>query len=653
MKSLSTIEKEIERVDKRITESVSNFIQLIVVSITVVSILLGYLNWIPSSASTSTTLSTQLPIGFLLFIPLPIQILFMLILRAAYQWQEQLYIIRSLYQEIKNFSEYTDMPLYLDRESFTSRFMSMRSGHITARAVWYGIFILPISLYAIMLGYTFIEIYSQNHFLGVLYWCIYGFTSLWLLLGLIGLVYSFPNYSNQYREERAEIQGADALNRLVKSSKIRFGKIILPRQRSLMGKGFFYFSTGVLISSLYGYLIPRPDLHRAMFSPYTSSSLYLGAAAYITFWFFIQEILIQQAKYLWNDIRDRKYDSSLPANDDRIGTKSNYKLLKYHFLIRLLLGFVLAYILSEQLFLLSLFIICLQVIYEFFGKTVSNRYPVITLFIVAPGSAIRLLSGFLAAGWLLSNPNLILYFSLVFIIGIIYVIGYWKAEAEFLQDENKEFHRGQSAYFLKRGDSWISSAILAGFLIYVILLYEIDISILVNILKPLGNSFTLFHPIVYILIAAIWSGMIYFIYWTVSSTFRKLGKLSEIRREQLSRIKPRYLKKKHIFVMLIVIISLYLQWIYPPSILNNPDELVSVNIIFITLIMIFFFHSDSNYEKYAFKHTANNFRLVGRLFSNYFFNANSSVGIIELLTLMIQSFSKDIEPLVRDKELLK
>src|SRR5258706_2171979 len=79
--------------------------------------------------------------------------------------------------------------------------------------------------------------------------------------------------------------------------------ILLPRPQGLLHKGEFFWV---------GYVIAFPFTDWAQtFSPALSLLKGIG-------YFFVLEILLQQAKFLWNDFRDASNDSKIPRNSDRL-----------------------------------------------------------------------------------------------------------------------------------------------------------------------------------------------------------------------------------------------------------------------------------------------------------------------------------------------
>jgi 4-hydroxybenzoate polyprenyltransferase len=193
---------------------------------------------------------------------------------------------------------------------------------------------------------------------------------------------------------------------------------------------------------------------------------------YILVWFLIQEVLIQQGKYMWNDIRDYGRDQLIPANQKRIMARQRATIsIWLALLVRCLGGLVFASWLSPFLFLLALLIVLLQVIYEYLAKPRAAVTPLLSLSIVAGGSSIRFLGGAFAAGWQLNGIRLWLYAIIFFAIGASYAAALWRTEALYLRKKAIPWQRGQSAFFLVSGIRYIilsmgSAAVLATFLLF-------------------------------------------------------------------------------------------------------------------------------------------------------------------------------------------
>ncbi len=183
-------------------------------------------------------------------------------------------------------------------------------------------------------------------------------------------------------------------------------------------------------------------------------------------WFVAQEVLVQQAKYQWNDLRDQERDRHLPANQSRPSTSlSPSSTLIALLLGRWAMGLLLGVWLSPWCGLMLLALTLLQIVYELVAKPQSARWPLLSLLIVGLGAAGKFLGGALAAGWPPSDPRLWVYGLMLMGMGAVYGSTLWRTEGEFLQQHHLPFQRGQTAYFLRTGQRWLvvgSGVIVAG-----------------------------------------------------------------------------------------------------------------------------------------------------------------------------------------------
>jgi 4-hydroxybenzoate polyprenyltransferase len=179
----------------------------------------------------------------------------------------------------------------------------------------------------------------------------------------------------------------------------------------------------------------------------------------ISLWFFIQEVLIQQAKYVWNDLHDRKKDQSKIGKNDRavargfIGKKSAV----LHIIIRILIGLVLGSMLDLRLYWLLVWILMHQIVYEYLLKFQGRTLPILVLVYVALGSFTRVMGGVLAAGGNLWNSSILVILMAFLFFSIGTIATFWRIEGEhdLKVHQNTQtplsFQRSASEYFIKHG----------------------------------------------------------------------------------------------------------------------------------------------------------------------------------------------------------
>lgn len=224
---------------------------------------------------------------------------------------------------------------------------------------------------------------------------------------------------------------------------------LLPRPLSLLANGL-HFWCGVVLVFVAG----------------TSLQSFL----FIFLWFFIQEGIVQQAKYMWNDVRDHGRDQHLPANQHRIVACKPITAVTYLLLIlRWTMGLLLAWWLSPLCFALLIIVTILQIIYERWGKPYARRFPLLPLLIVGLGAGCKLGGGLLAAGWPVTSASFWLLIIGMLGIGIGYGATLWRVEAEYLHARQLDWHRGQSAFFWENGRFWLRAGTLISLLAGIVL----------------------------------------------------------------------------------------------------------------------------------------------------------------------------------------
>lgn len=215
---------------------------------------------------------------------------------------------------------------------------------------------------------------------------------------------------------------------------------LLPRPLSLLANSI-HFAGGVLLAGLE--------------ATAATPRLFPQGAIFIFVWWIVQEALVQQAKYQWNDLRDHRRDPKLPANARRPLAGRGPSVTAYILLvIRWLGGVLLAAWLSPRLFWLVVTISVLQGGYEWWAKPRAARWPLLPLVFVALGAAVKLLGGLMAVGGGTAAARFWLYGVGAVGLGVIYGATLWRVEADYLQRRGLPWQRGQSAHFAAHGRFW-------------------------------------------------------------------------------------------------------------------------------------------------------------------------------------------------------
>ncbi|MGB8982934.1 MAG: hypothetical protein WCC12_13755 [Anaerolineales bacterium] len=479
--SLDMLSKELDRSYVSLNNHYSLLVQLLVVATTFIGGLIIYVyssTPSPQAAAVPPVISSAIDTdsglrNVLIFVaPMAVLALFGAAVILLYQMGFFIYHVRDLSDAIKTRFN-ADFTLYYDTYSFPSDVQSFRRGDPTYNFLRGGLFLMPTLLFLGLVGLSFTILYASNHGLGTLFALLYAFGLIYLGVGLTGASLDLPKLHERYRN-RKDLSAKDALRELNKHSQSRILRVILPRPIDFLSKGFLLF--GGVVAALLEHKIPcliqgncAADLRQVIFSaPYPPN--HTALFCYLLAWFVIQEVFVQQAKYLWNDIRDHNANKLIPANRQRPLAASPINSGAYwEVLIRWGLGLFLASLLSINLFIITIVISLLQVVYEFWAKPYSAKYPLGTLFIVGAGFLVRFLSGAYAVGWELADLKLWIYSLLMFSLGVTAAAIMWKTEAEYVTARGESLPRGQSAYFQRKGRTWLiagwfyAALVLGGF----------------------------------------------------------------------------------------------------------------------------------------------------------------------------------------------
>jgi len=242
---------------------------------------------------------------------------------------------------------------------------------------------------------------------------------------------------------------------------------LLPRPLSFLANSLQFWG-GVLVA-----LVSQAGLSNGRFPPFTTDAGPSGLL-FVLLWFGVQEGLVQQAKYQWNDLRDWERDQQLPMNRRRPTARQPLRVRSYGLLLaRWGLGLGLAAWLSPALLGLVLLITALQIGYELAAKPRAARWPLLSLAIVALGAALKFGGGALAAGWSAPPAHLGFYAAAMFGLGLVYNSTFYRVEAAYLLAHGRPFQRGQSGYFLRYGRRWLKIGVLLGLAAWLALLLDL------------------------------------------------------------------------------------------------------------------------------------------------------------------------------------
>ncbi len=219
--------------------------------------------------------------------------------------------------------------------------------------------------------------------------------------------------------------------------------MLLPRPHSFLANGAI-FAAGLLFAWLEGF--------------HSDRAIGLPLWLFVLLWFIVQELLVQQAKYMWNDIRDHERDQHVPANKVRpLARQPLTKLAPTIMAGRWLAGVAIAIWLSPVLLALVLIITGLQVVYELWAKPHAGERPLLPLYVIGAGMVMKGIGGALAMGGPVGEQRLWLYGLVLFATGIVVGSSFWRTEAVYFSKMKLVRPRGQSAYYAASGLLWLKA----------------------------------------------------------------------------------------------------------------------------------------------------------------------------------------------------
>ncbi len=361
-----------------------------------------------------------------------------------------------------------------------SRITNPKDGSVKFR-ILFGILIASLILVLFLyVLYCFSIIFTKSNFLGSIFllkeFIIFAIT-YYIFIGIYSDTQSisreFINSLNVKTPISRNITQTKVFgNPLAEFEKIFF--ILFPRPKDIIFKGSFFW---------YGFLISA-----ASFSPSDSflkainflqisnldfshqkinlNSFYIEPITLLfvgIIYFVFEECILQQAKLLWDDIRDSSIDKNLPNNQFRaiqMGYLSEKTAIN-HVIIRLIMSFTFCFVIRNYTLLAAfLLIIFHQAIYVFFVKHLQKKYSIFKLLFVSLNTPLRFLTGLVAF-----NENILtLNFTIISLVSCWFISmasmsKFYSLESVELTNRNKKL-RVHGDYFEKIEDNFFSKYIL-------------------------------------------------------------------------------------------------------------------------------------------------------------------------------------------------
>jgi hypothetical protein len=509
---LNILTKEYELALHRTDKYGDRLIQLIAVGLPLLGALTAYIVT-KDEDKISTYVALLSPMAFVLFLSMVINI----------------YISINFYNGLcRVLSVRTNMLLkeisliQFEPESPIGYFFSLRRGNLMYRISAAVVLLGTYTLFLLLIYVNFQTVYKENHLYGSLFLLFYIGLVLLTLAMLRGLIYEVSEIFRVYTQQVAtrgfgtktgseEVDEKTARNMNLYASALTSFKFamlaISPRPKDLILKGIWFwygFAAAYSITNISERNLDRINL---LFRGKND----WGDPADVPFWsvlglamvyFVVQEIFLQQAKLLWDDIRDKERDKLLPHNRGRAVASEaiSHNTAILQMVIRWTAAFVLGYLLGGVvLVFLFLFISLHQAVYVLWGKQSlilgarvekgdtrrfireEARY-LLLLYIISANLFPRFLGGVIAVNVSVWHG---LPFILICMLSIVtYLISFgtmalfWKIEKKDLiqkglSSKEDEMPRPQSTFFLNQGERWQYGGFLAAviFSVFTVLIY--------------------------------------------------------------------------------------------------------------------------------------------------------------------------------------
>ncbi len=415
--------------------------------------------------------------------PMPFIAFFALVIYTLYLSQNLIWLARVLSQRINKMMPEPVLLSYQPQMP-SSNFFSLSRGNVKQRLLVIAMFWICIGVCAFVMYLAWRGIYETSHAGGTLFLVVYVSLSALLAIVLIGVVTDLPRAYRPFSEKIAETGTIPAVwerTRSAVSLRWIFAQLI-PRPRTLVSNcmGFIIGYIAALVTvgfqqyDLAYKLFYDPIVYPDKLQPPVWVILAIGAI-----YFFVEEILLQQAKHIWDDIRDIERDKLLPLNQGRAvtsGLMSINQAVRQMF-IRWSLALVLGYLLGGIVLLVVFIVVSLhQIIYVLYAKSRGQEHPVLLVFFIAISLPLRFPTGVLAVtgAELMPNPiwlqsALVVIFLIVYFLSLGSMAAFWKMEAQYwLQYNLSRPPRLQGPYFAKRGHYWQHLGLLSASVVSLI-----------------------------------------------------------------------------------------------------------------------------------------------------------------------------------------
>ena len=468
---LNTLLKEYELCENSLEQIGNRIIEIIGFGTGVLGLVAGFI----------LTQQKSLPLGIAWLSPFVFFMFFALVLHNTYLPVSKIWELRVLSWRVNALLSYADRSkqkesslIVFERNSPGGSFFSVNRGNWKLRIVYFVLIVGSIFLFLVTIFTSFQLIFASSHLQATVFLFLNVLLTILGLIATSGILTDLHDNYNAfliYSEDLGHIpylQEFDATKIAAlapqRSSFYSIIQFLIPREWDFLVK-FLDVVYGILVAlATVGLQSDQLPTINFLFRP---SSTTWTSAAQVPLWailslgliyLLIEELLLQQAKLLWDDIRDFERDKLLPLNSTRAiaSGRMSRRSAVLHMLVRWVLAFFLGYAVGGLALLLLFMVISLhQVLYELWAKPHAGKHPLVALFVLSFNVALRFLAGALAivgSHWTFSP--LIFVFVAFYFASLGGMANIWKLEGEHLLQTrgDAEAHRikPQSNYFVSR-----------------------------------------------------------------------------------------------------------------------------------------------------------------------------------------------------------
>lgn len=622
--TLATLMQEYDSLSKNVDSAMAQLSSLVTVLITAIATIF------------SSTSLIRFDLTGLMLVPITVMIVSGIILHLFVRWSAFAMQARLVSARISQITHLPRTDLFYHRDSPASRFQSLRKSSAYKSFVLILFSMVIVMVVFLNINFT-LRIYQTHHLYGLLYGIFISAIMLFFLFAIYSAMTDLPRmYDQAIAQSKAQADSPVSF----RISKPAADFLLLPRPGDFVTKTWL-FAAGVAAGLwIGGWVYNNRIADLFVVNDYNAARSKWMIFAFAVCWFLVQELIIQQAKYAWNDLRDLNQDANVPGKKERAITHGahNPALVAGMVIVRFALGLLLGYLLDARLFAILLIILIVQIFYELWVKPNAARAPAVASVVIALGSAIRFISGALAVSDHVALPITLLT-GFFFFFGLGYIAKYWLIEAEYNQKNGLKYPpRPQSDFFVRHGLRWQHYGFI-GMLLFAVLFWVerylyiergLDgLAWLKTAAPGLGRE-----PLSFLL--------------SLLASLLLVGALSALLYKPLSGalLALNRIKILPLLMAAVVVAGLALARINPQ--ITPVYALVGLALMLIA-VLILVSYENMTYEQYLMVHMRANARYIAQLWFVYLFSASSKLTFKSLVLLsgllMNESFDEVLKKL--------